>query len=263
MITATHRSWAMASALFLVGVPRLHGQAEDGEAAWSFLAAKYDADRDGRITAEEHARGEVSFHRLDRDGDGVITSLDFVDPKPAAGAEQIAAERRKRILNELACGLLVRVFAEDATDALPSAAQVSTRFAAMDRDDDERIDRAEFEADLQARRKTTTTVIQKDRFEVLCLAMPAPDQGLSVGGLLALFRTMDTDGDGILRGAELPDMGRIARRLRPHEDESNARAACGQPAPDFTLPAADGSGTITLSSYRGDRPVALIFGSFT
>ena len=35
------------------------------------------------------------------------------------------------------------------------------------------------------------------------------------------------------------------------------------PAPDFTLKSPDGKTTITLSSFQGKKPVALIFGSFT
>jgi hypothetical protein len=37
----------------------------------------------------------------------------------------------------------------------------------------------------------------------------------------------------------------------------------GQQAPDFTLPTADRKGSVTLSSHRGQRPVVLIFGSYT
>jgi hypothetical protein len=37
----------------------------------------------------------------------------------------------------------------------------------------------------------------------------------------------------------------------------------GDIAPDFTLPLLDHSGTVTLSSLRGDRPVVLVFGSYT
>jgi hypothetical protein len=36
----------------------------------------------------------------------------------------------------------------------------------------------------------------------------------------------------------------------------------GDVAPDFTLPSADGNGTITLSQFRG-KPLVLIFGSYT
>jgi alkyl hydroperoxide reductase subunit AhpC len=34
-------------------------------------------------------------------------------------------------------------------------------------------------------------------------------------------------------------------------------------APDFTLRTEDGKKAITLSDYRGKKPVVLIFGSFT
>jgi hypothetical protein len=37
----------------------------------------------------------------------------------------------------------------------------------------------------------------------------------------------------------------------------------GQQAPDFTLPTADRTGRVTLSSHRGQRPVVLVFGSYT
>ena len=37
----------------------------------------------------------------------------------------------------------------------------------------------------------------------------------------------------------------------------------GDAAPDFTLPLLDHSSDVTLSSFRGARPVTLIFGSYT
>jgi hypothetical protein len=39
----------------------------------------------------------------------------------------------------------------------------------------------------------------------------------------------------------------------------------GAPAPDFALPRHDNSGRerVTLSSFRGQRPVVLVFGSYT
>jgi hypothetical protein len=39
--------------------------------------------------------------------------------------------------------------------------------------------------------------------------------------------------------------------------------ARGDEAPDFTLPMQDGGGSVTLSSFRGRRPVVLVFGSYT
>ena len=37
----------------------------------------------------------------------------------------------------------------------------------------------------------------------------------------------------------------------------------GQIAPDFELRDSDGEHPVRLSEFRGDRPVALVFGSFT
>jgi|SRR5579875_611961 len=39
--------------------------------------------------------------------------------------------------------------------------------------------------------------------------------------------------------------------------------APGDMAPDFTLPLLNHSGSVTLSSFRGAKPVVLIFGSYT
>lgn len=37
----------------------------------------------------------------------------------------------------------------------------------------------------------------------------------------------------------------------------------GDPAPDFRLPTLDHKATVQLSSFRGVRPVVLVFGSYT
>ena len=37
----------------------------------------------------------------------------------------------------------------------------------------------------------------------------------------------------------------------------------GQPAPDFTLPTLEKSAHVKLSSFRGQKPVVLVFGSYT
>ena len=39
--------------------------------------------------------------------------------------------------------------------------------------------------------------------------------------------------------------------------------APGDPAFDFDLPHLDGSGRVRLSDFAGERPVALVFGSYT
>ena len=69
--------------------------------------------------------------------------------------------------------------------------------------------------------------------------------------------------------------GNSAAALVPIEDagSSSSRAAesaggaeaprVGELAPDFELPAMDGGKAIRLSSFRGARPVLMVFGSYT
>ena len=39
--------------------------------------------------------------------------------------------------------------------------------------------------------------------------------------------------------------------------------AVGEAAPDFSLKTLDGKATVTLSKFKGEKPVFLIFGSYT
>ena|SRR5947209_8299534 len=41
------------------------------------------------------------------------------------------------------------------------------------------------------------------------------------------------------------------------------KVSAGQMAPDFQLPTLDRKATVQLSSFRGVRPVVLVFGSYT
>jgi hypothetical protein len=78
--------------------------------------------------------------------------------------------------------------------------------------------------------------------------------------------------------AQLLSSLRLGRRLAPadsplglpdilsspvYRDLSTPSVAVGDDAVDFELPALDGGGTVRLSSFKGDKPVALVFGSYT
>ena len=45
--------------------------------SWDWLAARFDADKNGRISRKEFQGPAELFDRLDRDGDGVLTKEDF------------------------------------------------------------------------------------------------------------------------------------------------------------------------------------------
>lgn len=48
-----------------------------------------------------------------------------------------------------------------------------------------------------------------------------------------------------------------------YRDLATAKIAEGDVAPDFELPTVDGDGTVRLSALTAERPVALVFGSYT
>jgi hypothetical protein len=48
------------------------------------------------------------------------------------------------------------------------------------------------------------------------------------------------------------------RRARPADS-----LKVGDPAPDFTLPDLSGKKQVTLSQFQGQKPVVLVFGSYT
>ena len=84
---------------------------------------------------------------------------------------------------------------------------------------------------------------------------------LSAGLFIAMKQTPTRFGNVM---AKLP---MISMSVLPFESLWNiARAGvlkAGDPAPDFQLPTYDKSSLVQLSSFRGNRPVVLIFGSYT
>ena len=57
--------------------PQRRGGGGRSADVFKFLAEKYDADKDGKITAEEYDRSEENFTRFDTNKDGVLTAADW------------------------------------------------------------------------------------------------------------------------------------------------------------------------------------------
>jgi len=126
-----------------------------------------------------------------------------------------------------------------------------------------------------------------------CLAAQRPGAprarfGLGVEALAGLLRKYDVDRDGRIARGEYPrgdrgfdnldrdgngfvdrqDLGAVRVRARAvaraGETKAQRLPRPGDVAPDFELPMLGMKGeTVKLSSFAGDRPVALIFGSYT
>jgi len=95
-------------ALLLLSLQNLdQGIPPESSLGWLFLAEKYDADRDGQVTAAEYPRSAASFARLDRNGDGMLSPPDW--------AEEMAAEWRDQYMQApVLQELLMQYFQEDA-----------------------------------------------------------------------------------------------------------------------------------------------------
>ena len=63
---------------------------------------------------------------------------------------------------------------------------------------------------------------------------------------------------------DLKFMFSYRKKMMPKQLELNELAPkAGDLAPDFTLFDVSGTESVTLSDFRGKKPVALVFGSFT
>ncbi len=87
------------------------------------------------------------------------------------------------------------------------------------------------------------------------------------------FKRLDRNGDGALteedfaaaadrRGAG-GGRGPGGRNRPERPGTGKAALKAGDPAPDFTLKTLDGKTSVTLSSFKDKKAVALIFGSYT
>ncbi len=209
-----------------------------GDPAWRFLAQRYDRNGDGQVRADEYDRGSDAFRALDRDGDGAITAADF--DLPVIMPTELATPF-----------LLIRMFGD------PGAAQLRredlpTGFLRADRDHDGKLTRADMGPAAAAPRAGAT-----DSFGSLLAALDANHDGaITVEEALAGFDRRDVNRDGIMLPRERATEGR--------EPPVGAIAAEDREmAPDFELAPEAGGEPVRLSSLRGKRPVALIFGSFT
>ncbi len=92
---------------------------------------------------------------------------------------------------------------------------------------------------------------------VLALAYAAAVAGLAI----AMRQRVDTFG-AIM--AKLPPVAYIVLPFQPLWMSARAGSLqVGQEAPDFSLKTADRGSVVRLSSFRGQKPVVLIFGSYT
>jgi hypothetical protein len=226
-----------------VATAREHGRGNP--AVWSFLAARYDRDRDGKVVAAEYTRDPKAFARLDADHDGALTAKDFARPT---------------VMDEYITELVLTRIASAATGAQSRAPEL--------------LDRSVLVASVAYAMMGGGRVTEPRLDIALRSAQIRPVHGVEdlpagVRPFPSLLAVMDTDGSGDLTqkefmawGAKAKDEAATASPPPPGAVPPEGPAV-GTEAPDFSLATKDGASKVTLSSFRGKTPVALILGSYT
>jgi len=254
---------------------------DGNHAIWAYLSERYDADHDGRVTPAEYGRSPDTFRRLDADADGALTAADFRGP--TSMEEMLAEFAWQRIA---ATGPKANAAHEE--DWLEAGA-LAAAFDRVDANGNGVVGEREILAALRAGDTVRDAPV------------PRFPQGVAPWRSIAVAMDDDSSGDvtkaeaqtwrarweakakaeAAAEKAKAPSdagpagpptsqpAGQPAKQPTspPAAAAGSSRAprgvAVGQPAADFTLKTADGRGEVALASFRGVKPVVLIFGSYT
>jgi hypothetical protein len=269
---ATARATAPAPKNAALVAAERHGQGST--AIWTYLAAAHDKDKDGRVAAQEYTRDAKTFKRLDRDEDGALTAADFAGPT---------------VMEEYLVEFVWRRLSRREDDAAPSEgfegggpprpldpALLRKAYDRGDANRDGRLTETELTTTLSAAQAVPTKAM--------------PDLPKGVRPFPVLLAVQDGDGSGSVSFAEVEawaarateaaqkkaedakkaaakaaEAADPAQSKEPKPDPAKAREGppIGEPAPAFSLPTREGGPEVALASFKGEKPVALIFGSYT
>jgi Ca2+-binding EF-hand superfamily protein len=222
-----------------------------GTSVWDHILKTSDKDGDGKVTMAEYGRGEKPFQNLDRNKDGAITAADF--QRGGRGRRQQGGRRRG---------------SETTNDSrMQLARSLSDMFGSfLNQDGRPGIDKAEWKRIIATLKPGQDGLIPPENMTNLFGRAGQERMARMVSRMVP--RTFDMDRDGTVT---VSDMNALFKKLDADGDDNieegkeiDLPPGPGEAAPDFTLPfAKDSKKTVTLSSFRGKRPVALIFGSYT
>jgi hypothetical protein len=156
----------------------------------------------------------------------------------------------------------------------------SSQFEQLDRDGDGQLSPADFDWSPRSRLAQQSQVatmlfrrgdgnsdgrLSRTEWKALFEQVAGDKEYLTADDLRALlFPPMPRAGKAAPPGAGMPSRWMLLKGLFTGEIGSlHEGPALGEMAPEFRLSSQDGKRTISLSDYRGKKPVVLIFGSFT
>lgn len=241
---------------------------DKGEAVWRILE-KYDGDGDGVVTRQEYPRSERSFSSYDLDSDLRLTAEEIAQWVEIRGNRGGRRERRPQGRQGGRSG---------------GRGPARVVIALADENGDGSVDRQEWQralAGLPVLEESISAAVLVEKLsggsvrrfaEMFTSRLDEDGDGkILLSEIEDLFRHADGDGDGKVIAVDSSG-GDRSRRERPgfsrgrggEEREAGGTPAVGDTAPDFDLPISGKlDSRIRLSSYSGDKPVALIFGSYT
>jgi hypothetical protein len=198
---------------------------------WGWLKAR-DRDGDGSVSPEELGGPAEFFERLDRDRSGAIK------PDDLDWSSQSAYLRRQ--------------------------AEMRRRFVLMDTNSNGRISREEWDAFFSGAAKDKAALTLEDLANALDPPAPAAPQGKDAKARPKADKAESKDAKAEPKAAAGPSHWLLLARFLTGELGSwSDGPRVGDLAPDFTLKTHDGKGAFTLSKSWGEKPVVLVFGSFT
>lgn len=191
--------------------------------SWPTLSARFDADKDGRITREELKLGEKDFARIDRDSDGSLSERDLDWSEPTMGRSP-----------------------------------ANFVFGRSDLDGNGKVTAEEFQQLFEQLGGGADGYLSLDEIrEQLQPAAPAPAAKPAAAAATTPAAAPSS------RPADTPSPSTLVLGLQRQEIGSlQPGPAVESVAPDFTLKSLTGD-EVTLSREVGDKPVVLIFGNFT
>lgn len=230
------------------------------DSRFDYLVERYDTDGDRVVSSEEYLREGGQFERLDRNEDGMLSEEDF------AGGGAMNAFRSERAV--------AAHFQDDDVNDRMTKIELVRSIAAYDTNRDGAISPDEFATTSPGHRVELpgddSAMMRRmlgddDPYEMIVKHTDTDEDGiLGNDELVVYFEDNAEDGAWIIRN---PMGGRNRQRADDDGDgayvEPEDGAMLGEMAPDFTIQSPDGGETVTLSSFRGNLPVALIFGSYT
>lgn len=237
----------------------------DVNPTFAYLLERYDADGDGVVTAAEYTRRNGQLERWDTDGDGRLTVSDWGADDPLIDPQILDLQER---------WLLGRAFqAEGERTEVLSLDELAAAFHEYDGADgsepDEELGEAEFRARFDECAASLpgegSMMIQSfagglDEWSELCSFFDFDRSGsLSLEELASYFEEHDLY--ELRFDRESYDAGVALVGSEPLD--YRAGLPVGSPIPDLTLAALHGDEPVSLARLTGERPIALIFGSYT